>query len=237
MDIERIKTPAQIVHAAVVFTEEQRANCEKLAKYLQDHGPDEIVGISGEPFTGIAYDMGSYAWIQESNRTLFPQELKQHTCGTACCLLGHGPLAGIEPDPLTEVQLKQKEEGSLVNALLWLDYSWKFRPKAVLPEEFYLALRAEGAVLDNIDMHMHDCIYQFLFSGSWDEYDNTPEGGVRRLWYLMDHGLPLWHLAVPTWEAALRFRASDILHRYKPGDAMEEWVEFVHWKMNNPETN
>lgn len=64
-----------------------RENLLRLASYLETLPEDYE-----------HFDMGLYACTEESDEPL-PSELDLTECGTVACAVGHGPAAGIAPEP------------------------------------------------------------------------------------------------------------------------------------------
>ena len=72
-------------------------------------------------------------------------------CGTAGCIIGHGPHAGI---------VKSVDE-------VWSDYgNLRFAARSTLNS------------------------WRFIFSGLWQDFDNSLSGAVRRLEYALKFGIP-----------------------------------------------
>jgi hypothetical protein len=71
-----------------IFTPKQRANLQKLASYLL-----------ALPADYDHFDMSSY--LEHNGVQKDPQDyaIICAPCGTVACAVGHGPAAGIEPDP------------------------------------------------------------------------------------------------------------------------------------------
>lgn len=80
-------------------------------------------------------------------------------CGTTACAVGHGPAAGITPLPHHWDTYGQSSR------LDWWDYS-----------KDLLCSMGSGA-------------WDFMFSGCWDEHDDTPRGAAARIRYVLKGGL------------------------------------------------
>lgn len=90
-----------------------------------------------------------------------------YECGTVACAIGHGPAAGI---PLNEEEIKilRSADGRIGFHHMWEDYSDRV---------FF-------------DSNVHDLWWTWCFSGLWSRVDDTPQGAVKRIRWLLD-GKPL----------------------------------------------
>lgn len=133
-------TDAEIAESRGI-TVQQVENLRTLAKYLREKVDPQ------------RFDMADYCYKGSiHNEVYLPSE---HTCGTAACAVGHGPMAGIGGD------LNQYKS--------WVSYTHvNFIPAG------------------------QDRSSEWLFSGCWDEHDNTPEGAADRIDTFLRSGVPLW---------------------------------------------
>ena len=160
-------------HKELDATEEQRANLDKLATYLEalpeeyDHFDmrwyfNELAGLDAlDDFEalGLAPDTDTDT-VALSSGLVGTEHL--NVCGTVACAIGHGPAAGVAP---------QGGEG-------WSDYT----------------IRAFGdGENDTSDRDTRVGVYTWAFHEAWAHYDNTPQGAAQRIRYALKHGVPiLW---------------------------------------------
>lgn len=104
-----------------VSEEQQRANLEKLAAYLE-----------ALPVTYEHFDMEGYASnikLTDFDHVMYSDpSAATVTCGTVACAVGHGPAAGI---PLLEkhlVVIPSLTGGAAYHDIDWDDYSENFAP-------------------------------------------------------------------------------------------------------------
>jgi len=158
-------------HKELEATEEQRANLDKLATYLEalpegyDHfdmrwyfeALDDFDALDDFEALGLTPDTDIVAL---SSGRCTTEHL--NVCGTVACAIGHGPAAGVAP---------QGGEG-------WSDYT----------------IRAFGdGENDTSDRDTRVGVYTWAFHEAWAHYDNTPLGAAQRIRYALKHGVPiLW---------------------------------------------
>jgi len=170
-----IRRTTMTKHKELDATEEQRANLDTLATYLEalpeeyDHfdmrryfdarglTPDIVALSSGLVGTEHLNVCGTVAL---SSGRCTAEDL--NVCGTVACAIGHGPAAGVAP---------QGGEG-------WSDYT----------------IRAFGdGENDTSDRDTRVGVYTWAFHEAWAHYDNTPLGAAQRIRYALKHGVPiLW---------------------------------------------
>lgn len=39
-------------------------------------------------------------------------------------------------------------------------------------------------------LYLDNYLWRFIFSGSWSSIDNTPQGAAKRIYYVLEHGVP-----------------------------------------------
>lgn len=140
--------------------EQQRANLDKLATYLENLPEDyehfemsdymDNSRISIERLTDYARHNGGVA-----------------ACGTVACAIGHGPAAGILFEDEDFGKTYFPGVGTLDNAPDWSKYSLRF-----------------------VDRQGEDMAFNWMFAGRWHTYDNTHRGAAARIRYYLDHGVP-----------------------------------------------
>jgi len=109
------------------------------------------------------FDMSRFRRVQDSPHTI--DFISKTDCGTIGCALGWCPfIEGLEP--LSEEINDKHPEAAKENPILdWRAY----------------CLRVIGTGTGSLN-------WNFLFSGSWDSFDNTPNGAAGRLRYLAANG-------------------------------------------------
>lgn len=201
MGIKRITEKVDTQHVELVFTEKQRANCEKLAKYMVELV--EAISIDrSKKQTLPVFDMALFAVGRDEDDPddsayLRPWQLHKADCGTSCCLLGHGPLAGIEAVKPEAGSIDLELDDTDVVLQAWFNYAKEFLPDTIVPptDEHGAPIVFQGhqpVRRDNPLTVWQMQVFEFVFGSDWDLYDNTRQGAVQRLWYVLDHGLPIW---------------------------------------------
>lgn len=135
------------------LTAQQRENFVKLANYL-----DRL------PSSYKEFDMSMFAVSIDSDNparsiVVTPAKLRPG-CGTVCCALGHGPLAGIEVGDAPD----------------WLSYSENFL-------SLVFTLETQRSIAN-------DNAWDWCFASDWDVVDNTASGAAARIRWMLNHGVP-----------------------------------------------
>lgn len=189
----RVKERVDTLHARLHFTEENRKNLERLADYMEalvrPANEQERQELEKLKSSGLAFAMDCFAQQTGSTDDTLPQDLPHRSCNTVCCLLGHGPLAGIEPD-MEILKTKTAHQRLLLSSTqLWLGYAKKFLPDSA---DYPDGNPPPPRVFRSYYTDTGEIVYDFLFSGGWAQIDNHAEGGVLRIRYVLDFGLPYW---------------------------------------------
>lgn len=123
------------------FTNEQRENLLKLARYLWDL-PEDYKHFDMKDFFRVGGD---------TYNTLEANPLLLNECGAVACAVGHGPAAGV-----------------VCNDESHLCGKW----------------RAYGRLSFGLSMNMKS--WDWCFSSNWWEFDNTPKGAAKRIFYMLE---------------------------------------------------
>ena len=149
-------------------TVEQRANLETLYAYLATVDEEHFdMGSFMKPFyfadddTDTFSHNGQLIWVAKHIKAgTF------HTCNSIACMVGNGPAAGI-------LSIGNED---------WFQYARRAFGADDRP--------GYDAAPESYEASPQNNLWNWAFAGEWDEIDNTPEGGRRRLRLALDKGIP-----------------------------------------------
>lgn len=123
----------------------------------------------------VAQTNFNMSWYRKTNEDLPTEFWSKNKCGTAGCALGWAPFAeGLEPIEAHFIfaESSESEERSYLNWTAYAEYHFPAIGMDVSPK---------GKVNE---------FFNWLFSASWFKTDNSIEGAVARIDYLLENGLP-----------------------------------------------
>ena len=111
----------------------------------------------------VGFDMEHYHRLTDGDED-------KNECGSTACAVGHcAVMMGFIPTYDGVITREQEEDGEVMS---WTDFSAKY---------------IDISVVSTIEEML---VWDWLFSGEWDEVDNTPLGVVARINHFTENGLP-----------------------------------------------
>lgn len=111
----------------------------------------------------IGFDMQHYHRFTDGDED-------KNECGSTACAVGHcAVMMGFIPTNDGVITRKQTEDGDVLS---WSEFSQKYID------------------MGNCGTKEEALVWEWFFSGEWDEVDNTPLGVVARIEYFLEHGIP-----------------------------------------------
>ena len=145
---------------AHLLTERQRENCRKLAVY-------HYAGDVHLSPMGFGMDFFCMSHGKKNVDHVGPFDVPDW-CGTVGCVVGHGVLAGI---PARDDQTS------------WSEYSKNFVSLAC---DSYGDVAPAYATPSCLNL----MVWDWCFSADWSRTDNTPEGAAKRIFWMLEFGIP-----------------------------------------------